>query len=113
MLTYTITVEHTAIISTTNVLVTDTIPVNSTFITATTPFTQDGDTIGWSYPIMEALMGRSVDLVLRVPEDLFGEIINEKYGVRSDQVLKPVMGKPVKTKVGYFSFLPIVKLANE
>ncbi|MCK4977614.1 MAG: S8 family serine peptidase, partial [Anaerolineales bacterium] len=106
ILTYTITVEHTAIISTTNIVITDTLPVDSTFITATLPHNFDENTIQWSFPSMEALEKRDVQLVVRVPETYTGEIINQHYGVRSEEVQEGTAGEPVIVRVGYFQYLP-------
>jgi len=108
MITYTLTVTHSLGNSpTTNVVLTDTLPVGTTFISATLPYTQTGDVIHWDFTTLEPMDTRSVVLVVKADLDAFGAIMNSDYAVRSDQVAL-VRGTPVvSTRVRSAYFLPM------
>jgi uncharacterized repeat protein (TIGR01451 family) len=109
LLTYTLTITHLHPISvTTNVVITDILPNNTDFITATIPHNFDGATVQWSFPQLDALDKRNLELVIRVPENYTGEIINQYYRVSSEQVQEGSAGEPVIVKVGYFQYLPMI-----
>lgn len=103
IITYTLTVVHNHPISSThNVILTDTIPANTTFITATLPHTINGDTVQWE--TAELLPGASwhVDLAVQVWLTATGTITNSAYGVRSDEAAA-IGGPPVTTPVVPYS----------
>jgi uncharacterized repeat protein (TIGR01451 family) len=107
MITYTLTITPISVISpNTNIVLTDTIPLGTTFVSATFPYTQTGDIIHWDFPSLDPMTATSVDLVVRVDISSFGSIINEDYAVQSDQVAQ-VRGEPISTLVGRIYFLPI------
>jgi len=107
LLTYTITVSNTdGFIPATNLVLTDTIPVGSTFVSATPLYTRTGDTIRWDFPSLEAMGIASVELVVMVNSNAIGSLTNENYTVWSDQVAI-VHGAPVSTLLGKVFFLPI------
>lgn len=98
-LTYTLVVTHQHDIApTTNVVLTDTIPQNTTLITATEPFQQNGDVISWQTPTLAANGTWQVNMVVAVDPFATTDIVNEAYGVRSDDV-DTVMGAPVTTTI--------------
>jgi serine protease AprX len=100
ILTYTLDITHLHPISvTTNVILTDTIPVNTTFITATLPHTFDGSTVQWDFASLNANERRSVELVVRAPLTPTLVIENAHYGASSVDVSAPVSGNPVTTTV--------------
>jgi len=102
-LTYTLTVTHTHIITqTTNVVLTDTLPANTTFVDATDPFTFDGRTVRWDFPSLNAIDSRMVDLIVQVPITATGTITNDQYGAHSDEV-STVLGDPVHTTIVPYS----------
>ncbi|MBX3059767.1 MAG: S8 family serine peptidase [Anaerolineae bacterium] len=111
-LTYTLTVTHeNPVWPTTNVVLTDVLPANTTFITATLPFTMDGDIIYWHTPSLEAGGVWQVQLVVSADiSDTVYTIENADYGVRSDEVTTVVTGPPVITFVGtpFRLYLPII-----
>jgi len=108
LLTYTLTISHVAGIEpTTHVVLTDTIPVGSTFITATLPYTLTADTLRWDFPLLAPGGATSVELVVRSDPASLGALTNFDYAVRSDQVL-PVQGAPVITLFGELHFIPIL-----
>lgn len=95
-LTYTLAVEHQhAYSATTNVILSDTLPQNTTFVTATQPFQQNGDVISWQAPTLDNETWQ-VHLVVAVDEDAAADIVNANYGVHSDQVAM-LAGLPVTT----------------
>jgi uncharacterized repeat protein (TIGR01451 family) len=107
LVTYTLTVTHASGITvTTNLVLTDTIPVGSTFISATEPYTQIGDSIHWDFPSLDPLAMVSVQLVVRANLDSTGTLTNQDYAVQSDQVAL-VRGEPISTLLGRFYFLPV------
>jgi serine protease AprX len=108
IITYTLSITHVHEISpTTNVILTDTLPLGTTFVTATSPYTQMGDTIQWSFPSLQAMESRSVDLVVRVAITATGAISNTAYTVWSDQS-SPIYGSPVITQLSDQIFLPLL-----
>ncbi|MFH1632779.1 MAG: S8 family serine peptidase, partial [Chloroflexota bacterium] len=109
-LTYTLTVTHTHTVSAThNVVLTDTIPAGTDFVTATLPYTLTGDLLTWDLGDMEAGASAQVELVTRVQLTATGTISNVRYGVVSSEVTTPVGGTPVST----FVHVPGVELTAD
>lgn len=99
-ITYTLTITHSHPTSaTTNVVLTDTLPVSTTFVSATGPYTLVGDTVEWNYASLNAGQTASVQLVVAVDHAAAGSVVNEAYGVMSDEVTTPVTGTPVTVTV--------------
>jgi serine protease AprX len=106
LITYTLSVTNIHdTLPTTGVVLTDTIPVGATFVSATSPYTYIGDIIRWEFPSLDAMGTVSVELVVRVNINADGSITNDKYAVRSDQVAI-VNGAAVNTLLGKIFFLP-------
>ena len=106
LITYTISVTNShALISASNVVLTDKLPLGSTFVSATAPYTRDGDVIRWDFPTLNASNMLSVVLVVRVDLATVGVLTNAEYAVYSDQAAL-VQGAPVITRVGSSYFLP-------
>ncbi|MEW5986928.1 MAG: S8 family serine peptidase [Chloroflexota bacterium] len=98
-LTYTLIVSHTHLFTqTTNVVLTDTIPADTTFVSATEPYTLNGDMVQWDLAALAANSAWSVDLVVQVDAGASGMIVNDDYAVRSDDV-STVQGSAVQTPV--------------
>jgi len=109
-ITYTIMVTHThPAITTTNVVLTDTIPTGATLISATAPYTLLGDVVRWDIASMDPGQTLSRELVVQTPPDASGEVVNALYGVRSDQV-ETVTGGPVIISIVPYS-LDLTNLA--
>ncbi|MBK8984970.1 MAG: S8 family serine peptidase [Chloroflexi bacterium] len=87
-LTYTLTVTQSSVFTdVANLVLTDTLPVGVTFITATLPFTQDGETIIWDRASLAAGDVWAVELVVEVPLlTEYTAVHNEMYGVVGDGV---------------------------
>jgi serine protease AprX len=108
LITYTLSITHIHEISpTTNVILTDTLPIGTSFVSATQPYTQTGDTIQWGFSTLDAMTSLFVEFVVRVDFATAGSITNSDYAVWSDQV-SPIYGTPVVTMAGSRVFLPIL-----
>jgi uncharacterized repeat protein (TIGR01451 family) len=106
-ITYTLTITHAVGISpTTNVVLTDTLPVRTTFVSTTSPYTLTGNIVRWDFPGLGALGTLSVELVIKVDLTASGSITNSDYGVLSDQVAL-IHGDPVNTLIRKVYFLPM------
>ena len=108
-LSYTLTVTNTHTISpTTNVVLVDEIPEGTSFISATTPYTDTGGSLRWEIPRLGPLESQSVELVVRAPDNAGGTINNQNYWASSDQVPDPVFGGPVLTPVRFKVYLHMI-----
>jgi hypothetical protein len=87
------------------VVLTDTLPNGTTFVSATPPFTQIGDVIRWDFTSLDVIGSHSVDLVVQVNLPAFSTLINSEYAGYSDQA-PIVQGAPVSARVGSKLFLP-------
>lgn len=81
-----------------NVILTDTLPANTTFVTATLPHTMNGSTLTWQFPSLEVERPRNVNLVVLAPTAAGQIVTNEDYSANSDE-FGPVQGTPVQTEV--------------
>jgi serine protease AprX len=109
-LTYTLSIRHNlSITSTYNVVITDTIPVGMVFMSASQPYSLNGNTVQWDFPSLAANSSQDVHLVVKASPTFFGMAVNSQYGARSDQVA-PVSGPPVTTIVAkYLFFLQLLE----
>jgi uncharacterized repeat protein (TIGR01451 family) len=99
-LTYTLTVSHSHDSQlTTNLVVTNTLPAQTEFITATLPHTWQGSSLRWEVPQLAAGEAMRVTLTVQASLTATGTIGNLEYGTRSDQVTETVMGAPLSTLV--------------
>lgn len=109
-LTYTLVLTHQHPTSpTTNVVLTDTLPLSTTLIHATTPYTQQGDIISWQWETLAPT--QTVSVTLTVQPDFAPRprtLRNALYGASSDQAAL-VTGPPVLTIVNpYLYYLPLL-----
>jgi uncharacterized repeat protein (TIGR01451 family) len=99
-LTYTLTLTHTHIItSTTNVVLTDTLPLGAQFLSATPAYTLNGGTVRWSFPNLGVTQTVQAALAVTVPVTYTGAITNSQYGAVSSQAPLLATGGPVVTWV--------------
>lgn len=109
----TLSVTHTAGVGpTTNVVLTDSLPVGTSFVSASAPYTQTGDTIQWGFASLDSQAAVEVDLLVSVDITATGAITNTDYSVISDQVAV-VYGAPVTTPLEKLHFLGLEKTASE
>ncbi|HDQ73408.1 MAG TPA: DUF11 domain-containing protein [Chloroflexi bacterium] len=96
----------------THVVVTDTIPANTTIITSS--ITAGGKHLAglgqveWTFDALDP--GESENLAFAVSVDSGNEVVNAFYGIRADEV-ETVMGDPVTTEIvggGHDIYLPLV-----
>ena len=78
---------------------TDTLPAGVQFVSASPPFTLNGNTVGWQLPELAAGALQAFQISVRAPVTATGQIINNDYAVRSDEVPLGVTGPPVTTTI--------------
>lgn len=98
-LTYTLSVVNSNPLSAQHALVlTDVVPLHTSFLTATQPYTLTDDVVTWQIPLLEAEGMWQTQLVVQTPLTYTGAVVNEQYGVRSLEV-GTVTGEPVVTQL--------------
>jgi len=109
LLTYTLSLKHTAFFTPTyNIVLTDTIPISTTFVSATLPYTFTNNTVRWEFTQLEPMNSRTVNLVVQVGIDVVDLIINQDYGALSDEI-QFTTGSPLPTIIGrYIYFFPMM-----
>jgi uncharacterized repeat protein (TIGR01451 family) len=106
LLNYTIVIQNDhATLPATHLVLTDTLPAGTIFVSSTHLYLLDGDTIRWEIPSLAAQQTIDIQLVVRVDRTAFDLITNDDYGVYSDQAAF-VRGLPVTTLIGRLFFLP-------
>jgi uncharacterized repeat protein (TIGR01451 family) len=112
LITYTLTITYESGINpTTQVILTDTIPADTSFVSATGPYSQIGNDIRWNFASMTVMESRSVTMTVQADDTATGTITNDDYVVKSDQVI-PVYGDPVYVGVGKLDILSLNKFAS-
>ncbi|MFN2289643.1 MAG: SdrD B-like domain-containing protein [Anaerolineae bacterium] len=103
-LTYTLEYENSGPASATNVVVTDVVPADTTYVIAScsggTSCTEAGGVVQWDLGTVAAGGGGSVTFAVQVDGSLeTGDLIqNDTYGIRADQT-GVIVGPPVTTEV--------------
>ena len=88
-------------------MLSDTIPLNTTFVNASLPHLLSGSTVQWDFASLAPLVSKTVTLTVQAPfEHLL--LTNSFYGARSDQVPFTI-GLPVQVFVGYFLRFPYIE----
>lgn len=112
LISYTLTViNNHPVQAATALLLTDTLPSDTTLISATVPYTQTGNLISWGQPTLAGGGGWQVELVVQVAlTTTLPSIENFDYGVGSAETAV-VQGEGVKTAVLPWPhlYLPIVR----
>ncbi len=100
-LTYTLSYANTGNAGATAVVITDTVPASTTFVSATGSGTLSGSVVTWSMGSLAAGASGSVQLVVAVASPLAGGTVisNAAYGIDSAETA-PVGGASVSTTVG-------------
>lgn len=102
LLTYTLTVTNPHDFSPqTDLLLTDTLPAQTTFITATQPYTFSGGQIQWGRAQLAAGEVWQVQLTVQVSSTAQTSLSNADYAVRSVQASR--RGEPVSTEIVPFA----------
>ena len=106
LLTYTITTTNTHPVSgTTGVILSDTLPTGTSFITATMPHTWDGNVVTWQTASLAANTGWTVNMIAQVTLTETGTITNFDYAVHSTEAPTSVSGEPVVTQILDYALL--------
>jgi uncharacterized repeat protein (TIGR01451 family) len=109
LLTYTLTVTNLhPSASTYHLVLSDTLPAGTQFVTATVGYTLSGDQVIWNLAHLAAGSTWQVQITVQVNADASGYIRNVDYAVRSDQVTPPVAGAPVATLIQREVWLPLI-----
>ncbi len=97
--TYTLAVTNQDVISVTGLIVSDTLPVSTTLLSADGG-TLTGDVVVWSGMTLTAGETLTRTLVVFVPNPISGTlVVNENYRVASTDFPMPVVGKPITVPV--------------
>lgn len=96
-ITYTLSLTHAHLQDpTTGVVISDTLPAGTSFVSASPPYALLGDVVRWDFASLDAGETVQVELVVGTALTSTGMIINESYSARSQDVA-PVFGDPVET----------------
>ncbi len=108
-LVYTLAFTNTLDITLTQVVLTDAIPVSTTFAWASGDYTQAGGVVTWTaanLAIQESLTGTLAVTVAHLPPGT--RVVNVAYGVRASEMPTPTMGIPVEVVVPWRGALPLI-----
>jgi serine protease AprX len=109
LLTYTLTVTNLHPSATTyHLVLSDTLPAGTQFVTATLGYTLTGDQVVWDLDHLAAGGTWQVLITVQVNTNAAGTIRNVDYAVRSDEVTLPVAGTPVETLIRREVWLPLI-----
>ncbi len=107
-LTYTLTFSNTGSADATGVILTDTVPANTTFVSATLGGTLSGSTMTWSLGNLAAGASASAQLVVRVASPLAnGTLITSGTGSLDSTETSPVTGVAATTTVASAPILAV------
>ncbi|HEU4403314.1 MAG TPA: OmpA family protein, partial [Candidatus Polarisedimenticolia bacterium] len=111
-ITYTLSYANTGNMNATGVVITDTIPVNTSFVSATGGGTLAAGVVTWNLGALNAGVSGTVTLVVQVASPLAnGTIItNGTYGVDSNETA-PTAGAAITTTVSSAPVLSVTKTA--
>lgn len=110
-LTYTVRITSHLPFTLTQVVLTDAIPLSTTFAWASGDYTRTGDVVTWAAASLAG--GESLTTTLRVIVDRLPpgtRVVNAAYGARAAEWLTPVMGVPVVVTVPWrYLLTPVFK----
>ncbi|MFL7790619.1 MAG: S8 family serine peptidase [Anaerolineae bacterium] len=108
-LVYTFTFENIYSFSLTQVVLTDTIPVSTTFAWASGNHTHTGGVVTWTVASLASGEKLTATLAVSVANLPQGTVVtNDTYGVRADELPVPVIGTPLETIIPWRCAFPIV-----
>jgi serine protease AprX len=98
-ITYTLTVTHKdPALPTTHVVITDVVPSQTTFLSASGTYIKTGEILNWTYPQLGPNQSLSVQLVVKSP-NIETTILNDQYQASSDQFVGPRGGTATTTNI--------------
>jgi len=99
-LTYTLRITNTSIFTLTQVVVTDAVPVSTTFAWASGNYTRAAGIVTWTAVSLAPWKTLTATLAVTVEHLPPGtRVINAAYGARVSELIGPVMGTPIETVV--------------
>ena len=107
-LSYILNVTNSSISTLNQVVLTDAVPLNTTFAWASGNYTRSGGIVTWtaatlaSQEVLTATLGVTV---AHLPPGT--RVVNAAYGVRASKVLTPVMGAPVEVLIPWRYSFPL------
>jgi serine protease AprX len=108
-LTYTIEITQNYPLEMNNLVISDVLPANVSFIDASMPYTLIGNTLQWDLPNLAANSSHNIQLVVETPGDGLWTIVNQDYAVHSDEVPELTSGTPISVTVAtdilFFPFI--------
>ena len=108
-LTYTLRVTNTSYFTLTGVVLTDTVPVSTTFAWASEDYTQAGGVVTWTAASLAGQESLTTTLAVTVLDWLPGaRVVNAAYGVRATELPGSVVGAPVEVVVPWRTMLVTV-----
>ncbi len=107
--TYTLTVTNSFPLTAVHqVVLTTSLPLSLSLISATMPYTLDGDTIGWLWPLLSPGGSEAVEVVVQVDSDLASSPLMNEYESGSEET-ETIPGKTVETAVLYIKkYFPVL-----
>ncbi len=99
LLTYTLTISNPGTSALTSLVITDAVPANTAFASASHAGAEADGVVSWSMSSLPAGSSVNRTLVVTVSTSASGQITNETYGVRSTEVPTPTWGAAVQTTV--------------
>jgi uncharacterized repeat protein (TIGR01451 family) len=97
-ITYTINYANTGGATATNVIIHDTVPAGTTFVSATGGGTFSGGVVTWNIGDLAAGANGSVQFTVHITQ-ASGVIVNGNYTIEADGIA-PIFGPPVTTELG-------------
>jgi hypothetical protein len=108
-LVYTLTFANTFDFALTQVVLTDAIPVSTTFAWASGDYTQAGGVVTWTAANLASQESLTATLAVTVEHLPPGtRVVNVAYGVRASGIPTPAVGLPVEAVVPWRGVLPLV-----
>jgi len=108
IITYTLSITHIHPFTPTyNVVLTDVIPAEVEFITATLPHTKTEELLQWGFASIGPGDFNQVNLVIQIPNPAPGVVVNQDYGVRSD-VISTTLGLPIEIFLSINKYFPLL-----
>ena len=109
LLVYTLNVTNTSYVTLTQVVLTDTIPVSTTFAWASGDYTQARGLVTWTVASVAGQEPLTATLAVTVDHLPPGTpVVNATYGVRARELPTPVMGTSLETVIPWRYILPLV-----
>jgi uncharacterized repeat protein (TIGR01451 family) len=107
-ITYTLVITNNRSQPSLPLVLTDTLPANTTFLAATLPYTRTGNFITWNFASLAPGQVQRVTLVVQAPITFTGVITNSRYGLRTLDFSLQVGGPSVTTRVWWATFIPLL-----